>query len=58
MSDHQNCRSLNANYDMEIDQLQKVSQSAKNLIESLLKKLPETRLTIDECLSHQWLVNR
>ena len=43
---------------MEIDQLQKVSQSTKNLIESLLKKLPETRLTIDECLSHQWLVNR
>ena len=51
-------RSLNASYDMSIDQMGKTSQSAKNLIDSLLKKLPSTRLTVEECLNHQWLVNR
>ena len=51
-------RSLNANYDMSIDQIKKTSQTAKNLIESLLKKLPSTRLTVEECLNHQWLVTR
>lgn len=51
-------RSLNANYDMNIQQIQKASQTAKNLIGSLLKRLPSTRLTVDECLNHQWLVNR
>ena len=51
-------RSLNANYDMSIDQMKKTSQTAKNLIGSLLKKLPSTRLTVSECLNHQWLVTR
>ena len=51
-------RSLNANCDMKIEQIQKVSQTGKNLISSLLKKLPSTRLTVEECLHHQWLVNR
>ena len=51
-------RSLNANYDMNIDQMKKTSQTAKNLIDSLLKKLPSTRLTVSECLNHQWLVTR
>jgi len=51
-------RSLNANYDMSIDQMKKTSQTAKNLIDSLLKKLPSTRLTVNECLNHQWIVNR
>merc|ERR1712241_1007619 len=51
-------RSLNANYDMSNDQIKKTSQSARNLIASLLKKLPSTRLTVEECLNHQWFSSR
>ena len=38
-------RILHASYDMNIEQMKNASQSGRNLINSLLKKSPKTRLT-------------
>ena len=48
-------RSLTGEFDMGIDQLKLASQSVKNLITSLLKVEPSTRLSASECLHHQWI---
>ena len=48
-------RSLNCEFTLDIDQMKNASQSAKNLIKSLLKSEPTTRLTATECLHHQWI---
>lgn len=49
------CRTLRADYDMNIDQMSKTTQFAKDMIRSLLRVKPELRLTAEECLQHKWL---
>lgn len=48
-------RSLHAAYDMDIEQIKKTSQSARDLITSLLRTGPSSRLSAEECLKHVWL---
>ena len=48
-------RTLRADYDMNIHQMSKTTQFAKDLIKSLLKAEPGSRLTAKECLQHKWL---
>ena len=40
---------------MNIDQMSKTSQFAKDLIKSLLVYIPDSRLSSEECLHHKWL---
>ena len=40
---------------MNIDQMSKTTQFAKDLIRSLLRIVPGSRLTAEECLQHKWL---
>lgn len=49
------CRTLRADFDMNIDQMSKTTQLAKNLIRNLLKVEPKERLKAGECLQHKWL---
>ena len=46
---------MKADYDMNIDQMSKTTQFAKDFIMSLLKVEPESRLKAEECLQHKWL---
>ena len=48
-------RTLKAVYDMNIDQMSKTTQFAKDFIMSLLKVEPESRMKAEECLQHKWL---
>lgn len=48
-------RALRADYDLSIDQLSQTSQSAKDLIASLLNTDPDLRPSASDCLAHEWL---
>ena len=47
-------RSLKAEYDLNIDQMNQTSQPAKDLISNLLQPEPSLRLTASQCLAHRW----
>eukprot|EP00092_Neocalanus_flemingeri_P033572 GFUD01036497.1.p1 GENE.GFUD01036497.1~~GFUD01036497.1.p1 ORF type:complete len:690 (+),score=174.45 GFUD01036497.1:62-2131(+) len=47
-------RSLKAEYDLNIDQMNQTSPHAKDLITNLLQPEPGLRLTASECLAHRW----
>jgi len=49
-------RIMDAKYDFDDPSWDDVSESAKDLIRSLLVKDPTTRLTASQCLSHPWVL--